>query len=361
MKALLYEPYDFSIHGNQRYILLMMDALRSMGKGGEGDFDLTLAVPTKRALYDEAVKLGKVEVVGGGGIMELAGSLRRLINETGPDVLLCHNERSLFVVALASFFKRIPIVWHVKNLRRSLMVDLACALLANRVITIAPQCIEHKGAAARGVLKRKTSVLPLGIKLDEFSHIPPLGPHDGPCRILLVAFVSPEKGVDIAIEAMDILDRKGLDCMLRVVGTTVPGDEAYAEDLERKASRLSNARVEWLGWQKDMAEQMAWSDMSILPTRKDSLGRCLVEAMVSSRPVVAADVGGVSTVVKDEVNGYLIAQNDAGALAEKIELLATDFARARSMGFAGKDMAVKGHDIREHMRGLDDILREVVR
>ncbi len=203
-------------------------------------------------------------------------------------------------------------------------------------------------------------MLPLGVELDKFSSTPPLQEHEGPVRILLPAFISPIKGIDVAIDAMRLLDLKGENMTLDIVGASVSGYEQYEADLRRKAAKLNNVIVRWRGWQDDIPGLMRWSDMVILPTRKDSLGRCLVEAMASARPVVACDAGGVYTVVIDGVTGYLIPQNDPQTLAEKISLLAGDLDLRRSIGISGREFVQSRHDIQEHVRRLSNFLREAM-
>ena len=55
-----------------------------------------------------------------------------------------------------------------------------------------------------------------------------------------------------------------------------------------------------------------------MPSRYESFGMVAVEALACSTPVIATDVGGLSVIIKDGVNGYLVPANNAQALAEKL-------------------------------------------
>ena len=67
-------------------------------------------------------------------------------------------------------------------------------------------------------------------------------------------------------------------------------------------------------------------DLFILPSIKDSSGNMdglptvLLEAMATSLPIVASDIGGVDLVISNEVNGLLVKSGDIDLLAEKIKL-----------------------------------------
>ena len=61
----------------------------------------------------------------------------------------------------------------------------------------------------------------------------------------------------------------------------------------------------------------------------------VIEALAARRPVVATDVGGVSDVVRDGVDGFLVEAGDTTALAERLAVLAGDRGLRARMGEAG--------------------------
>jgi glycosyltransferase involved in cell wall biosynthesis len=70
----------------------------------------------------------------------------------------------------------------------------------------------------------------------------------------------------------------------------------------------------------------------------------MAEAMMQERPVVAFRQGGAAEIVLDGETGRLVAPLDVHALGEAIDELLTDPARARAMGLAGRDRAVRYFD-----------------
>lgn len=62
------------------------------------------------------------------------------------------------------------------------------------------------------------------------------------------------------------------------------------------------------------------ADLFVLPSNYEGLPMVILEAMSFGRPVVASNVGGISEIVENDVNGYTV-ENDASAFAEKIKFI----------------------------------------
>jgi glycosyltransferase involved in cell wall biosynthesis len=73
---------------------------------------------------------------------------------------------------------------------------------------------------------------------------------------------------------------------------------------------------------KQLGSAFASSDAFIFPSRTETLGLVLLEAMAAGCPVVAARSGGIPDIVTDGVNGYLFDPTDEqGAIAATVRLL----------------------------------------
>lgn len=80
----------------------------------------------------------------------------------------------------------------------------------------------------------------------------------------------------------------------------------------------------------------AAADMVVVPSRYESFGLVMAEAMMHGRPVVSCATSGVREVVRDGVDGVLVAPGDIDALATAVEALLADPARRAVMGAAGR-------------------------
>ncbi len=141
-------------------------------------------------------------------------------------------------------------------------------------------------------------------------------------QVLFVGAVRHTKGVDVLLHALAAIRRRRLCVRLVMVG--VPFYAAYrrdAERLEQLARELGIADcVETVGGKapREVAELMGRSAVVVLPSRAESFGAVLIEALACGTPVVSTRSGGPEEIVTPEA-GQLVPTEDAPALAEAIE------------------------------------------
>ena len=100
------------------------------------------------------------------------------------------------------------------------------------------------------------------------------------------------------------------------------GDGPHREFLEKHFQGTNTYFVGYLTG-TDLASAFASADAFVFPSRTETLGLVLLEAMAAGCPVVAARSGGIPDIVTDGVNGYLFEpkSDDAGAIAATLRLL----------------------------------------
>lgn len=86
----------------------------------------------------------------------------------------------------------------------------------------------------------------------------------------------------------------------------------------------------------NVPDWLAALNLVVSPSDAESLPNAVLEAMAAARPVVATRVGGVSELVEDGVNGYLVPAGDPGAMARRILDLLRDEGLSCRMGAAGR-------------------------
>lgn len=145
---------------------------------------------------------------------------------------------------------------------------------------------------------------------------------------LLVSFVGrfiPEKGVDALLEAMRIIDGKGVDAMLVMAGT------GPLEDRIRSAN-LGTVAVAGKLSAPDVAALLEESDLFCLPTRSEGFSTSLLEAAACGTPSLITDVGGVAEMIPDETYGTVLLDARPETIAAAIEAAANDRGRLAKQG-----------------------------
>jgi glycosyltransferase involved in cell wall biosynthesis len=115
------------------------------------------------------------------------------------------------------------------------------------------------------------------------------------------------------------------------------GQGSLKEELEALCkARNVRDRVIFAGFRGDMPRIMPNLDVVAHPALMEGLGVSLLQASAAGVPVVAAHAGGIPEIVKDGINGLLIAPGSAQALSDALSDMLSDPLRAQAFGRAGK-------------------------
>lgn len=149
--------------------------------------------------------------------------------------------------------------------------------------------------------------------------------------LLFFGRLAADKGVDTLIEALAGMDRAP---PLLVIGRG--DDEAALRTLARARGLSDRVRFEPWASPRDLAAHIARARMVVLPSRHESFGNAMVEAMAVGAPLVSTTAGSIPEVVDDGGTGVLVPPDDPTALRQALIGLLADPARATRLGAAGR-------------------------
>jgi D-inositol-3-phosphate glycosyltransferase len=207
----------------------------------------------------------------------------------------------------------------------------------DKIIAATPIDKEHM-VSLYGADPSKIEVIPPGVNLSRFHRLPKaearqrVGVGADHKMILFVGRIQRLKGIDTLMRAMALIRRDYPSltndlCISIIGGGTEAESGAEAEEFQRlqslKAELAIDDLVTFLGAkdQDVLVNYYAAAEMVVMPSHYESFGMVALEAMACGTPVIASDVGGLTFIVEDGFNGYLVPSQDAAALAEKIVLL----------------------------------------
>ena len=177
--------------------------------------------------------------------------------------------------------------------------------------------------------------------------------------VLFVGMLIFLKGVHILIQAMELVIRRIPDAKLLIIGRG-----GYKGQLEKLVSELGLERkVEFVDYvaQAGLRDYMGMCQMLVLPSLSEGLGRVLIEAMACGKPVIGTNVGGIPSLIRDGVNGFLVPPNDPQAIAEKIIYLLSQEDKAKRMGAKGKEFVARTFSTEKYVEGYARVLDESAR
>ena len=136
--------------------------------------------------------------------------------------------------------------------------------------------------------------------------------------VIFVGTLVPVKGVRYLIEAMNIIKQERPETRLLIVG-----DGPEKEKLQSLASQLGvedNITFTKRVNNSKVAVYLAASDMFVLPTLSEGYPNTIAEAMASGLPIVSTSVRGLSEIIADGRNGFIVTPRNPTELAKKILL-----------------------------------------
>lgn len=156
-----------------------------------------------------------------------------------------------------------------------------------------------------------------------------------PLQLLYVGVISPSKGVMILLEACTELVRMKVDFRIFIAGRFYsPAFEAECRAYIQQQGLENRIVFAGVVVGDDKWALFRRCDIFCFPTHFESENQSLVilEAMQFGLPCIASDWRGISSMVVDGINGYLVPIKDPSALALKVALLAEDEPLREKMG-----------------------------
>jgi len=137
---------------------------------------------------------------------------------------------------------------------------------------------------------------------------------------VFVGRLAPIKRIDILINSINILQRKGLNVTVAIIG-----DGELMAQLKREVEDLGITNsVKFMGARSDIEYWYSISKIFVLTSDSEGLSLALIEAMMSGLPAIVSDVGDLGDIVDDGVNGFLVRSRDPSAFASSMHELLTN-------------------------------------
>jgi D-inositol-3-phosphate glycosyltransferase len=224
------------------------------------------------------------------------------------------------------------------------VVEAEVMATADRIIAFSPH---ERDAMVRlyGADASRVSLVPCGVDLSVFRPLDRKMARErlglnGDKILLYVGRVEPLKGLELLVEtAAQIDSEEGVRVM--VVGADVNGNgEIDRVKLLAKERDLED-QIDFVG-QVDHNELPLYynaADVCVVPSYYESFGLVALEAMACGIPVVAARVGGLSTIIQHGSTGYLKPWRCPDAFANSVEMIISSDGLQQSLGEAARKRA----------------------
>lgn len=267
---------------------------------------------------------------------KLAGYLRSWLTYSGELEAICrqhsielvHVHHPVTALYCSRVVKRLglPLVFHLhegppgRPLYKAALKQ--AARLATRII-----CVSAAGKellALAGADESRSLIIHNGVR-DEFIRrsrdVQEPGDQCRGPRIAVIGMIEKRKAQDIFIQAAAQVLKVHPDAQFDIVGDTPANDTSlYKAELTKQIDSLGLAsRVRISAYRDDIVDCMLGHDIIVSSSiGLESLSLVMLEAMALGRVIVSSNIGGISEVVNDGVNGYIVEPGNARSLADGI-------------------------------------------
>jgi glycosyltransferase involved in cell wall biosynthesis len=296
--------------------------------------------------------------------------IRRILKVERPDLVNIHTPVPGIGDLVAMLSPRIPLVvtYHTGSMKKeNILFDIPIwtyehiwlpILLRHARYIICPSDFVRLDFLGK-YMSKSTTISP-GIDNSIFKpDITKKSPH--PTIVFVAAFLTKAtkfKGLHTVIKSFSTLITEFPTLKLIVVG-----DGDMRSNYESEIRRLGiQSSVSFLGSlnQEELIEVYQKAHIFALPSKLESFGSSILEAMSCGMPVVSTRVGGIPSLVDDGQTGYLIKPDHPSILTEKIRYLLVNPQISKNFGLAARKKAVSSYSWKISAAKYDQIIDSIL-
>lgn len=310
------------------------------------DFDLYIVFgedgPVRRALLEMGIPSSVVPTLRSGinFVRDFRSLLKllKIVQSERPGLLHAHSSKAGMIGRLVAFALHIPCLYTVHGWGFGVgrtKIQSSVVYAVERVLSALPRTsyIFVSNADQRVGLER------LGLEPDRCLTIHNGIPDHGflarvefSSTVIMVARVCHAKDHDLLLKSFQ---NSNTSYRLMLVGEGT--DSPCFRKRVQACTPDKYAQVDCIGVSRQIPQLLARAGIFVLCSRYEGLPLSIIEAMCAGLPIVASDVGGVSELVEDGVNGFLVPAGNQPALSKCLDRLQSDTALRARMGHASRE------------------------
>ena len=297
----------------------------------------------------------------------LARRIAGLVDRYDYRLIHAHTPRTALIGSLVARETGRPLVYHVHSpaaresthaVRNRLRdcIERWSLRRASRLIAVSESLRQQM--CANGFDEGRVACVPNGVPI-----VGPLSDRPAPTGrwvVGTVALFRPRKGLEVLLEAVAGLRRRGFDIGFRAIGEFETSD--YQRRMEELARSLGlGDAVEWTGFTSDVNRQLSTLDLFVLPSLfGEGLPMVVLEAMAAGVPVVASRVEGVPEAIRPGIDGLLVAPGDVRELVDTVQRLMTGDVGWHRLRQAAHARQIERFSDRSMANGVAHVYRDVL-
>ncbi len=255
----------------------------------------------------------------------------------------CFESSDLWAGGMTKLFSQAKLVWNRRDMgilrsRKHVLAYRWLARMPDAVFAVSEEVRRYTIAVDR-VAPTRVITIHNGLDLDQWPERKDDWEKTRPV-IATLGNIRRIKGHDVLLRAFATVHLKDPNARLMIGGAVL--EPLFMREMQTIIADLRlESSVSFEGPIQNQQSFLQDASMFILPSRSEGFSNAIIEAMASSLPVVATDVGGNAEAVEDEITGFVVASEDVEAMAAALLKLLSDPEKAKVMGVAGRQRALE--------------------
>lgn len=277
--------------------------------------------------------------------------LRKIVKENNVKIIYS-NSITVMLGNVYAFWFRTNHIWHCHEIIHSPKVfvkiyhNLIKSRLVNTMIYNSKSTMECWVNGDQKIADKANLVyngINLNTKLDSQNDIQILKenifPNINESTIIFgnIGRISDRKGIEILIDAFHLIHKKNKNTHLLFVGSPAPGKEDFLIEMKAKIKKydIKNS-VTFIPFVNNVFQYWQAIDIAVVPSKEpESFGLVAIEAMLTKKPVIVSNHGGLLEIVEENVTGYKFEPNDLNSLTQAMTKLLDNKEKCKSFGENG--------------------------
>ena len=290
----------------------------------------------------------------------------RILKVVKPDIVHANALPSFLATGLSG--RKLPVFWHVRDLRQPVPLMREASHNATRIIAPSEAVAEYLAESLSRSIYSSIRTIPNGIDTEDFQ------PRDAeetrakfgfPRSVPIVGMIAhfiKWKNHTAFLDMAAILKKSYPDAYFVIVGRDLFHEAGgYIRKLKERAQKLGMENsIRFIEDCDNVPGILPAFSVLVHPAVGEPFGRVVCEALSCEIPVVAIDSGGPGEIVEDGRTGILCAHDDENELAAGVSRLLNDEALRKRLGHAGRASIIDRYSINRTAKEIANLYRKTL-
>jgi colanic acid/amylovoran biosynthesis glycosyltransferase len=228
-------------------------------------------------------------------------------------------------------------------------------------VSVAARSLGKQVTEKTGFPSARIHAMWMGVDTSRFQYAPVNARRDMPFHVVMVSRLNKAKGHAFVLEAIRKLQDEGVNVKL-----TIAGSGPFRPEIEAsiKSLRLDQyVRLVGSLSERQVLELLREADVFVLSSigQGEASPVAVMEAMAAGAPVISTVIGGTPDMIEHEINGLLVPQRDANAIAQAIRRLHNDEDLRRTLSHRARKYAIEHFDSGATARRFVSVIEDTIR